>query len=93
MGYTSSRVKNRWNKKHYDGINIRLPIGCRAEIQSAAKKRGMSMASFIRWAVLQAVSPEERKDMHFLSGRTTDDIENGYVSPFPPPPPKDGTTD
>ena len=85
MGYTSSEVKSRWNKKHYDCINIRLPKGCRNEIQVAAKKRGLSMAQFIRWAILQAVSAEERKQMPLLSGRTENDIDNGYVSPFPPP--------
>ena len=93
MGYTSSKVKNRWNKKHYDCINIRFPVGCRAEIKAAAERHGLSMVQFIRWAILQAVSTEEIKQMPLLSGRKTDDIENGYVSPFPPPPPKDGTTD
>ena len=86
MGYTSSKVKQRWNKKHYDVISSRLPKGCREEIKTAAKARGLSVAQFLRWAILQAVSPEERKQMPVLSGRKPEDVENGYISPFPPPP-------
>ena len=86
MGYTSSKVKQRWNEKHYDVISSRLPKGCREEIKTAAKARGLSVAQFLRWAILQAVSPEERKQMPVLSGRKPEDIENGYISPFFPPP-------
>ena len=86
MGYTSSKVKDRYNRKHYDCIVARLPIGCKNEIQTAAKANGLSMAQYIRWAILQAMSEEERKQSPVLSGRKPEDIENGYVSPFPPPP-------
>lgn len=86
MGYTSSEVKNRWNRKHYDVISTRLPIGARKEINSLARLHGMSTAQFIRWAILQAVSDAEREQCPILSGRTENDIDNGYVSPFPPPP-------
>ena len=86
MGYTSSKVKNRWNKQHYDSLNLRFPLGSREEVKAAAEAHGMSMNAFVRWAILQAVSPEERKQMPILSGRKPEDIENGYVSPFPTPP-------
>lgn len=85
MGYTSSKVKDRWNKLHYDSVNMKMPIGCRNEIQAAAKRHGMSMVQFVRWAILQAVSPEERQQMPILSGQPADDVKNGYVSPFSPP--------
>ena len=93
MGYTSSKVKDRWNKKHYDCITARLPIGCRDELKQLARRHGLSVTQFLRWAVLQAVSDAEREQCPILSGRTKNDIDNGYVSPFPPPPPKDGKTD
>ena len=86
MGYTSSKVKNRWNKAHYDCINFRLPKGCRNEINFIARQHGMSTAQFLRWAVLQAASDAERAQCPHLSGRTENDIENGYISPSPPPP-------
>jgi len=86
MGYTSSEVKNRWNKKHYDVISSRLPKGCREEINLLARNHGMSTAQFIRWAILQAVSEAEREQCPHLTGHTAETIENGYVSPFPHPP-------
>ena len=86
MGYTSSKVKDRWNKQHYDNVNMKLPKGCREEIQAVAKAKGLSMAQYIRWAILQAMSEEERKQSPVLSGRKPEEVENGYVSPFPPPP-------
>lgn len=88
MGYTSSEVKNRWNRNHYDVISTRLPIGSREEIRQAAERRGLSVAQFIRWAILAAVSAEERKEMPSVSGQQADDSESGYISPFPPPPEK-----
>lgn len=86
MGYTSSKVKQRWNEKHYDSIAIKLPIGSRAEMTAIAKAHGMSLTQFLRWAVLQAATEEERRQSPVLSGRKPEECENGYVSPFPPPP-------
>lgn len=88
MGYTSSAVKNRWNRNHYDVISTRLPIGSREEIRQAAERRGLSVAQFIRWAILAAVSADERQQMPILSGQSIDTTENGCISPFPPPPEK-----
>lgn len=85
MGYTSSKVKQRWNEKHYDNISFRLPIGSRAELNAIAKAHGMSLTQFLRWAVLQVATEEERKQSPVLSGRKPEECENGYVSPFPPP--------
>ena len=86
MGYTSSKVKDRWNRKHYDSIAIKLPKGCRDELNCIARNHGMSTTQFLRWAVLQVASEEERGNSPALTGRTENDIDNGYVSPFPPPP-------
>ena len=86
MGYTSSEVKNRWNRKHYDVISTRLPNGSRDEIRQAAERRGLSVAQFIRWAILTAVTAEERQQMPSVSGQQVSNSESGYISPFPPPP-------
>lgn len=85
MGYTSSKVKQRWNEKHYDSIAIKLPIGSRAELNAIAKAHGMSLTQFLRWAVLQVATEDERRQSPVLSGQKPEETENGYVSPFPPP--------
>lgn len=46
--YTSSAVKNRWNKKHYDQISIRVPKGAKPEIQKMLEERGETMAGYIK---------------------------------------------
>lgn len=66
MGKTSSIVKNHWNAAHYDVINIRLPQGSRDEIKAIAQKHNLSMVQFVRWAILQACSEEERAGLSAL---------------------------
>ena len=88
MGYTSSKVKARWNAEHYDSIAIKLPKGSRDELNALARKRGMSTTQFLRWAVLQAASADERAQMPTLAGQRVEDTDNGYIQPFTPPPAK-----
>ena len=73
MGYTSSKVKQRWNEKHYDSIAIKLPIGSRADMTAIAKAHGMRLTQFLRWAVLQVATEEER---HSHNGQCHQ-IDNG----------------
>ncbi len=51
MGRTSSVVKDRYNKKTYDTISIRLPKGWREKVKTAAAEAGESLAGYIRKAV------------------------------------------
>lgn len=55
--YTSSEVKNRWNKKHYDVVQFHVPKGANEEIQRIAETHGMSKAAYIRHLIL-ADNPE-----------------------------------
>lgn len=50
--HTSSAVKDRWNRNHYDQITIRTAIGGREAIQAMADLRGLSMAAYIRHLVI-----------------------------------------
>ena len=50
---TSSEVKNRWNRQHYDRVAINVPIGAREELQALAEQRGMSVSAYVRALVLR----------------------------------------
>ena len=42
-----TRAKNKYNRNHYDRINILVPIGDRDVIRSVARLNGMSMNEYI----------------------------------------------
>ena len=52
MGKTSNTVKDRYNRKAYDDLRIRLPKGCKAVIESAAQTAGESVNAFTNRALL-----------------------------------------
>lgn len=58
--YTSPEVKDRWNKRHYEQVVIRVPIGARDEVQRIARANGMSVAAYIRHLIIadNAEKPE-----------------------------------
>ena len=47
MGRTSSTVKDRWNKKAYDQLLIRIPKGRKADIELYAEAHGQSLNGFV----------------------------------------------
>ena len=47
MSKTSTAVKNRWNAKAYDAINLRIPKGRKAAFEAFAKARGESVNGLI----------------------------------------------
>jgi hypothetical protein len=51
--YTSSEVKDRWNREHYDQLLIRVTTGGKAAVQQLAETRGMSVAAYIRHLIIQ----------------------------------------
>lgn len=58
--HTSCEVKDRWNREHYDSVGIRVPLGARAELQSIAAAKGMSVSAYIRHLIIadNAETPE-----------------------------------
>ena len=48
---TSAAVKNRYNEKAYDRINLTVPKGDKERIKAAADKRGESVNAFIQRAI------------------------------------------
>lgn len=54
MGRTSSAVKNRWNDKAYDRINLTVPKGQKEVIKEHAEAQGESVNGFINRAIREA---------------------------------------
>ena len=51
LGKTSSTVKNRYNAKTYDRINLTVPKGKKDEIKAHAEAQGESTNAFINRAI------------------------------------------
>lgn len=51
MSKTSSAVKNKYNAKAYDRINLVVPKGKKEILQAYAKEHGQSLNSFINEAI------------------------------------------
>lgn len=51
MGKTSSAVKNKYNAKAYDRINLTVTKGKKEKIQSHAEAHGKSVNGFINEAI------------------------------------------
>ncbi len=58
---TSSAVKNRYNEKAYDRINLVVPKGEKDRIKEAAEKNGESVNSLINRVVFEEVARIEGK--------------------------------
>lgn len=50
--HTSSAVKDRYNRKHYEQIILRTANGGRAAIRQLAELHGMSVTEYIRHLVI-----------------------------------------
>ena len=56
MGKTSSAVKNRYNAKAYDRINLVVPKGKKEQIKEYAESKGMKTNAFIVKAIEDAMT-------------------------------------
>lgn len=71
--YTSPEVKNRWNAKHYDRIQLNAPKGSADELKYLAELRGMSVSAYIRHLVI-ADNSENPENTRFLRGGGVADL-------------------
>lgn len=55
MGKTSAAVKNRYNDKTYDRINLTVPKGQKNVIKAHAESRGESVNGFIQRAIDETI--------------------------------------
>ncbi len=56
---TSSAVKDRYNRKSYDSLLVRLPKGQKALVQAAADTAGESVNLYAQKALLDRMGLEE----------------------------------
>ena len=62
MGKTSSAVKNKYNAKAYDRINLTMPKGKKEVIQNHAEGRGESTNAFINRAINETMQRDSESD-------------------------------
>lgn len=62
MGKTSSALKNKYNAKAYDRINLTMPKGKKEVIQNHAEERGESTNAFINRAINETMQRDSESD-------------------------------
>lgn len=65
---TSSEVKDRWNRNHYDQILFRTGNGGRLAIDRMAEVRGMSRAEYLRHLVIEDAKKAGYGDISAILG-------------------------
>lgn len=66
--YTSSAVKERYNKKHYDRISFHCPKGGSEILKQAAEAAGMTKAAYIRSLIIQDAQRRGLSDVADIFG-------------------------
>lgn len=61
--YTSPEVKDRWNRAHYDRVELRVYKGGKAEVQALADDAGLSVSEYIRQAVKEKAEKDGKSDI------------------------------
>ena len=56
------RAINKYNKNHYDNINIRVPKGKRDNISVHANKYDGSLNKFVNRAIIETMERDKEKD-------------------------------
>ncbi len=62
MGNTSSKVRNRWNAKHYDRINVTIPKGWGEKLKEFCASHGEPVNTLVTRRIrseLEAFKAEE----------------------------------
>lgn len=60
---TSAEVKNRWNREHYDRLQVVVPAGAADEIRAAAAKHGQSVSAYIRTLIIRDNALEDVREL------------------------------
>ena len=68
MGKTSYEVKDRWNRKHYDQILIRVGAGSKSAVKEIARARGLSVSAYIKMLIIRDCKACGNADISALLG-------------------------
>lgn len=77
--YTSPEVKDRYNRKHYDQVIIRVGKGGREALKALAEANGMSLSAYIRTLIIRDSQANGNGDISAIlggGGRISDYIAN-----------------
>ena len=63
---TSSKVKSRWNRRHYDRFSLMMPKGYKAKIDAYVAETGRSFNGFINelGRIMTGTSKEDWKPLY-----------------------------
>jgi uncharacterized protein (DUF1778 family) len=61
MSKTSAKVKNRYNDKAYDRINLTVPKGQKDIIKAHAESQGESVNGFIQRAIAETIDNDKER--------------------------------
>lgn len=61
MSKTSAKVKNRYNDKAYDRINLTVPKGQKGIIKAHAESQGESVNGFIQRAIAETIDNDKER--------------------------------
>ena len=64
--FTSTAVKTRWNRRHYDRLTLLLPKGYKEVIKKYTEEQGLSINGFVNETAreLVGVSAEDWKPLY-----------------------------
>lgn len=62
MGKTSSNVKDRYNRKVYEEIKIRIKKGKKESIKSHAASQGESVNAFVNRAIDETMERDKKEE-------------------------------
>lgn len=55
--------QNDWNREHYEKIGCMVKKGARAELKKIAEEQGLSLAAYIRHALIKAAKADGYGDI------------------------------
>ena len=62
MGSTSCAVRNRWNAKHYDRLNITIPKGWAEKLKEFCAVRGESVNGLVVKRIRSEIDAFKQKE-------------------------------
>lgn len=66
--YTSPEVKDRYNRKHYEQVLLRVAKGGRETVQELAELRGLSVSAYVRHLIIRDAETLGKGDISAIIG-------------------------
>lgn len=66
--YTSTEVKDRWNRNHYDQVMFRVGSGGKDVIKDLAEGSGLSVAAYLKHLIIKDAQERGNGDISAIIG-------------------------